>query len=188
MSDTTHRKKQLRTRKLIDKSLQLRLVGAFVAVGCVATLFQVVLLNNSMLDLSADLAKNGDILLATTPGILMRCVAITMGLLVPALTLVGILITHRIAGPAYRMRCYFQEIQESGEVNYKCRIRKHDELQSMCVLVNKAVERIQADYPAEGIDEASPDAKISGQQLDSAPSIQSSKPSAPTQAEDNQSF
>ncbi len=185
MSESTPRKKQLRTRKLIDKSLQLRLVGAFIAVGCVATLFQVVLLNNSMLNLSEDLAKNGDILLATTPGILMRSVMITMGLLVPALTLVGILITHRIAGPAYRMRCYFQEIEQSGEVKYKCKIRKHDELQSMCKLVNKAVERVQADHAAQL---ESSEAKANGDKLDSAPAIAPCNATKPAQAEDNQAF
>lgn len=50
---------KMRTRKLIDKSLQLRLVGAFVAVGCVATLFQVVLLNQSMLGFAEKLPKVG---------------------------------------------------------------------------------------------------------------------------------
>lgn len=172
MTESVPRKKQLRTRKLIDKSLQLRLVGAFIAVGCVATLFQVVLLNNSMLDLSQQLAKNGDILLAKTPGLLLRSVLITLGLLVPALTLVGILITHRIAGPAYRMRCYFQEIKESGKVTYSCKIRKHDELQSMCDLVNKAVERVLADKQSTAKSGTSPDPTSA---LESAPTIASSK-------------
>ncbi len=174
MSNSTPRKKQLRTRKLIDKSLQLRLVGAFISVGCVAALFQVVLLNNSMLELSGELAKNGDILLAKTPDLLTRCLLATLGLLIPALALVGILITHRIAGPAYRMRCYFQEIEASGKVTYKCRIRKHDELQGMCNLVNKAVERVQKDLSCGNTEE-----EISGSQraLDEAPSIRPAEPS-----------
>ncbi|MFT4647047.1 MAG: signal transduction histidine kinase [Glaciecola sp.] len=179
MSNTTPRKKQLRTRKLIDKSLQLRMVGAFIAVGCVATLFQVVLLNYSMLDLSEKLAKNGDILLAKTPGILIRSVLITMGLLVPALTLVGILITHRIAGPAYRMRCYFLEIMDTGKVTYKCTIRKHDELQQMCVRVNKAIARVQADYPMQTEDNT----QGSTPALDDTPSL---SPTLPTKAHQNE--
>ncbi len=136
------RKKQLRTRKLIDKSLQFRLVGAFVAVGCVATLFQVVLLNQSMLSLSKNLSANGDLLLQQTPPILVRSVLITLCVLVPAMTLVGILVTHRIAGPAYRMRMHLKEIEESGEVPRACRIRKHDELHEMCELLNRAIDRL----------------------------------------------
>ncbi len=174
MSNSTPRKKQLRTRKLIDKSLQLRLVGAFISVGCVAALFQVVLLNNSMLELSEELAKNGDILLAKTPGLLTRCMLATMGLLIPALTLIGILVTHRIAGPAYRMRCYFQEIEASGEVTYKCKIRKNDELHGMCNLVNKAVQRVQNDLACGSAEEGISDPERA---LDEAPSIQSAKPS-----------
>lgn len=137
------RKKQLRTRKLIDKSLQFRLVGAFVAVGCVATLFQVVLLNQSMLKLSESMASNGDLLLQETPPVLVRSVLITLCVLVPAMTLVGILVTHRIAGPAYRMRMHLKEIEESGEVPRPCRIRKHDELQEMCQLLNQAIDAIR---------------------------------------------
>ncbi len=163
-------KKKLRTRKLIDKSLQLRLVGAFVAVGCVATLFQVVLLNQSMLSLSKDLARNGDFLLAETPAVLVRSVLITLGVLVPAMTLVGVLITHRIAGPAYRMRMYLKEIEESGEVTYACRIRKHDELQDMCGLLNQAISRIQ-----EGVPSQQDVAQDSDAELEEAPAIQPSE-------------
>ncbi|MCA9000286.1 MAG: hypothetical protein KDB61_00085 [Planctomycetes bacterium] len=176
MNEAPRQHKKLRTRKLIDKSLQLKLVGAFIAVGCVATLFQVILLNQSMLNLSADLGPEGDALLSATPSILTRGILVTLGLLVPALTLVGILTTHRIAGPAYRMRCYFQEIAKSGNVTYKCRIRKHDELQGMCDLVNRAVERVQADaQPANPAREAAQQSDP----LEEAPAVRPSKPRAP---------
>ena len=159
-------KKQLRTRKLIDKSLQMRLVGAFVAVGCVATLFQVVLLNQSMLDLSESMAANGDLLLAQTPAILIRSVLITVCLLVPAMTLVGILVTHRIAGPAYRMRMHLNEIEETGVIPGPCRIRKDDELQAMCVLLNQAIDRVAGVETATASDKADRDAR-----LEAAPSL-----------------
>ncbi len=184
MSNTTPRKQQLRTRKLIDKSLQLRLVGAFISVGCVATLFQVVLLNNSMLGLSEELAKNGDILLSKTPGLLIRSVLVTLGLLVPALTFIGILVTHRIAGPAYRMRCYFQEIVASGEVTYPCKTRKYDELKSMCELVNKAVQRVQSDHGKGTLANANP---APDQAIDNAPSIASSDTSTASDVQNDQS-
>jgi len=158
--------KKLRTRKLIDKSLQMRLVGAFVAVGCVATLFQVVLLNQSMLDLSKNMARNGDLLLAETPPVLIRSVLITVCLLVPAMTLVGVLVTHRIAGPAYRMRMHLKEIEETGEISQPCKIRKHDELQNMCKLLNQAIDRVA------GVEsETQPDKAERDAMLESAPSL-----------------
>ena len=168
VSSPLNHKKTLRFKKLIDKSLQLRLVGAFVAVGCVATLFQVVLLNQSMLGVSRGLATNGDILLAETPRILIRSVLITLGLLVPTMTLIGILVTHRIAGPAYRMRMYLKEIEMSGEVKQPCRIRKHDELQDMCTLLNQAVDRIRQDH------QGSTD-QVGDSNLDEAPSLSPSE-------------
>ncbi|MEZ5973934.1 MAG: hypothetical protein R3F33_16870 [Planctomycetota bacterium] len=172
-------KKHLRTRKLIDKSLQLRLVGAFVAVGCVATLFQVVLLNQSMLSLSQSMPSNGDLLLAETPGVLARSVLITLGVLIPAMTLVGILVTHRIAGPAYRMRMYCNEIAASGEVTYKCRIRQHDELQSMCEVLNEAVSAVQRAAGTPSQTPSNPSAK----DVETAPSLVADQRSQPADAE-----
>ncbi len=184
MSNSTLGKRQRRTRKLIDKSLQLHLVGAFILVGCLATLFQVVLLNNSMLGLSKELGESGDILLARTPGLIVRSMLTTMGLLIPALTLVGVLVTHRIAGPAYRMRCYFQEIVASGKVTYTCRIRKRDELQSMCDTLNLAVQRVQKDYP--GSQDSEPKA-ATDQVVGDAPSILPTDPSQVTDAQEGRS-
>ncbi|MCP5021303.1 MAG: hypothetical protein GY930_05965 [bacterium] len=180
MSNSTARKRQRRTRKLIDKSLQFHLVSAFVLVGCLATLFQVILLNNSMLDLSKELGENGDILLARIPSLIIRSMLTTMGLLIPALTLVGVLVTHRIAGPAYRMRCYFQEIVASGKVTYTCKIRRRDELQSMCDTLNLAVQRVQKDYPES---EASESRAATDQVVGDSPSI---LPADPIQVTDPQ--
>ena len=177
------KKKQLRARKLIDKSLQFRLVGAFVAVGCVATLFQVVLLNQSMLSLSKSMAANGDLLLQETPPILIRSVLITLCVLVPAMTLVGILVTHRIAGPAYRMRMHLQEIERSGEISQPCKIRKHDELQDMCTLLNRALERVsgQSHQPVEPVSVEDKHAA-----LEAAPSLtRSGDQEAPIEAVEN---
>ncbi|HPF13263.1 MAG: hypothetical protein H6829_13220 [Planctomycetes bacterium] len=167
---------KMRTRKLIDKSLQLRLVGAFVAVGCVATLFQVVLLNQSMLGFAEKLPQGGDQLLAEAPGLLVKSVLVTLGLLVPVMTLVGILITHRIAGPAYRMRMHLEAIETTGEIPGPCKIRKGDELQELCSLLNQAIEVVaQGTHTVEPAQTVAENRKA----LDSAPSL---NPSSPAEA------
>ena len=47
-----------RKKKLINSGLQLKLVSAFLAMAVVAALFQVVLLNTSLLSLTEDMGVN----------------------------------------------------------------------------------------------------------------------------------
>ena len=58
--------------------------------------------------------------------------AIAAGVLVLsiALGLTGILVTHRVVGPAYRMRRLFEHVGE-GQLRVTTRIRKGDELQDL---------------------------------------------------------
>ena len=49
--------KYKRTRKLINKRLQLKMVGVFAAIGCVSALFQIVLINSSLLDIRAKISS-----------------------------------------------------------------------------------------------------------------------------------
>lgn len=133
---------QKRRRKIIDRPLQLRLVGSFLAVACLAALFQVILLNNSMLGLAREMQELGDEVLSHTPKLLARNVALTLGVLIPCVLVVGILVTHRIAGPTYRFRMYLNEIAENGAPERPCRIRRNDELHDICALLNRAVDAL----------------------------------------------
>ena len=151
-----------RRKKLIDKSLQLRLVGAFLAVASIAVLFQVVLMNNSMLSLSRSLGEGGEELLRQAPTHLARTILLTLAVLIPVTATVGIIVTHRIAGPAYRMRMYLEEIARDGAPEAPCRIRKNDELQDLCAKLNLAIEAIQTTHViARKID----DFQLAGPQL-----------------------
>lgn len=98
---------------------------------------------------------------------------VTLGLLVPVMTLVGILITHRIAGPAYRMRMHLEAIETTGEIPGPCKIRKGDELQELCSLLNQAIEVVaQGTHTVEPAQTVAENRKA----LDSAPSLNPSSP------------
>ena len=134
--------KTARRKKLVDSRLQLRLIGVFLCVSCVASLFQVVQLNRALVALSERLEVDGDTVMAELPGILEANVLWTMGALFPLTFLVGLLVTHRIAGPAFRMRQHCLAIAR-GEETGPCRIRERDELGDLCDALNAAVAALE---------------------------------------------
>ncbi len=132
---------KFRKKKLINSALQLKMIGAFLFLSCISALFQVILLNRSIMQLSSLMESDGDILLAELPSLLFSNMILTLGVLLPMMLLVGILITHRIAGPIYRFGQHLDAIAR-GENPGVCRIREDDELHSLCNSINKAVHHL----------------------------------------------
>jgi hypothetical protein len=135
--------RRFRRRKLIKTSLQLRLTTVFVGVSFVAALFQVILMNRAILALSRKMPADGDLLLAQLPALLGQNLLLTVVVLVPIMLAVGILATHRIAGPVYRFETYLGQVARGEDVG-PCRLRKGDELQELCQRINEAVTALRA--------------------------------------------
>ncbi len=133
------RPRKIRTTKLVDSALQFKIVGAFLAVACVAALFQVLLTNNAMMGVVRQSPLMGDQLLAQIPGILVRNLAITLGILIPVTMVVGILVTHRIAGPIFNMERYLRRIAAGKPPETGCRLREGDDLRELCGAINAAI-------------------------------------------------
>ncbi len=138
-----------RKKKLINSRLQLKLIGVFLGVSCVASLFQVVLLNRSMMSLAQHLPQEGDRLLGQLPGILLTNIVLTIGVLCPLTFLVGLLVTHRVAGPAYRMTQHCKAVARGQDVG-PCRIRKDDELWELCDALNEALDHLRSETAQDG--------------------------------------
>lgn len=130
-----------RKKKLIDKSLQLKMITIFTAIGCTCALFQVVLVNNGLLQIARSAPSGGDIILKEARGMMLQNTAWTLGAMIPLMTCIGIVLTHRVAGPAYRMKQHCLAIA-AGEPVKKCSIREHDELQDLCNALNAAIEHL----------------------------------------------
>lgn len=152
-----------RVQKLSKASLQVKIILAFLLVASVSALFQVYLLNRFALVVSRELPTDGHLLLSHLPNMLSTSLALTFAVLIPGTFLVGLLVTHRVAGPVYAIERYLERHLEGREQG-PCRVRKGDELQELCELVNRTV----------GIDEATGEG--SGQA--SAPSASSSSAAA----------
>ena len=130
-----------RKRKLINKPLQLKLVGIFTAIGATCALFQVILINTSLLELAQSIPNGGERLLEESRVIVLKNTLWTLGVLVPLMVCVGIAATHRVAGPAYRMTQHLKEIAAGGAVRH-CKIRKHDEFSKLCDALNAALDQL----------------------------------------------
>ncbi len=61
----------------------------------------------------------------------------------PIMCACGILITFRVAGPAYNFQEHFKKIIR-GEDPGPCRLRERDEFQELAGLINEAVDVLRA--------------------------------------------
>lgn len=136
-----------RKKKLVNKPLQLKLIGVFVAIGMTCALFQIVLVNFGLLEVAKAAPTGGEVILARARGMMLNNVMWTIGALVPLMTCVGLILTHRVAGPAYRMTQHCRAIAEGGPVR-PCKIRQDDELQDLCDAMNAAFARVTEGAPA----------------------------------------
>jgi hypothetical protein len=128
-----------RKRILIQPRLQIRLIAAFLGSACISVVVQILLLHMALGRLASDLPSGGAAVLEATPGIVLTQVILTFGLLVPLVVAVGTLETFRVAGPLYRFEVYLKDIV-AGRKPGPCHIRKDDELQALCALLNEATQ------------------------------------------------
>jgi len=130
--------KHSRKKKLVKSRLQLRLIAVFLAIACASMLFQVVVLNWSLLRFARDLGVESNELLTGLPALLLVNVGITGLVLIPTMLVIGIQVTHRIAGPIHNFEQFLDRIAEGTETG-DCKIRKTDELQEFCTKLNRTI-------------------------------------------------
>ena len=125
--------------KLIKPRLQLKLIGSFVGLSAISLLVQFLLLSSRLSETAANLPSGGNYLTRELPTLLLGILIFSFCVLLPASALLGILITFRIAGPAYRFEQHLRAVAR-GEDPGPCRIRKGDEFVELCQLINAALE------------------------------------------------
>ena len=133
-----------RRRYLIEPRLQGRFILAFLSIPCFYVLLQGFILNAMVTRVSEELPGAEDVILPAFFSGLKLNIMITIFVLVPLTVGIGTWMTFRIAGPLYRFRQHLGEIAEGRDPG-PCRIRSYDELQDLCLLINRAVDRLRAD-------------------------------------------
>ncbi|MEZ5973933.1 MAG: hypothetical protein R3F33_16875 [Planctomycetota bacterium] len=134
-----------RKKKLNKPKLQLKMIGVFLAISSFAAFGQALLLSQSLMEVGLRIE---DTQVARTvqdamPGLLMRNLLWTALFLLPFMLVVGVHVTHRIAGPAYRIENYLRKVSEDGDISEPCRVRDQDELQNLAGSINQAFTRLR---------------------------------------------
>jgi hypothetical protein len=136
-------RKSRRRTTLIQPRLQIRLIAAFLGMSTFALVLQFILFVSRLSDLAADLPQDGPLVLERVPDHVLWTACVSFGVLLPLTFIVGVLVTFRIAGPVYRFERFLKEIIR-GEKPADCRLRKGDELQELCRLLNEATAELRA--------------------------------------------
>lgn len=138
--------KHRRTIKLILPALQIRLILMFVSINAVAMLLQYTLVMRSLTKQASESVADGPLQLEVLGPMLGDALMITAILVLPLTFSVGMLATHRFSGPIYRLQVYLRQVI-AGEKPADCRLRKDDELQELCGLINQATAPLRAVEP-----------------------------------------
>ena len=135
--------------KLIKPLLQLKFVGVFAGVSALGFLLQSLHVGLRLSELAASLPEGGAYLMAVMPELPIEILLVSFGMLLPLTIAVGILVTFRIAGPVYRFETYLKAVLRGDETGL-CRIRKGDEFQELCELINEATAAQRERIAAQG--------------------------------------
>ena len=133
-----------RRKKLIKPALQLKLTFVFFFIGGISLLVQAIMLSRALSQLAGRFPNQELRLLEEVPALVSSNLLVTLAILVPLFLVVGVLLTFRIAGPVYRFEQYLGEVAEGRDPG-PCRIRKGDELQDLCTVLNQALTRLRTD-------------------------------------------
>ena len=136
-----------RLLRLIRPRLQLRLILVFLGLSALSLLLQLSLFMTLLTRAAVELPHDGLLLLDELNGLLVAVFLISFAMLLPLTFLVGILSTHRFAGPLYRFERFLEEVA-SGSKPPACRLRKGDELQELCTLLNQVTEPLRRREPS----------------------------------------
>lgn len=125
-----------RKKKLINPRLQLRLVAIFLCAAGLAVQVEAILITLTLTRLAGGLPNDGSEVLEQLPEFVRTNLVLTFLLLTPLMLGVGIVATFKIAGPLHRFEQFLRAVRDGQQVE-PCQIRKGDELQSMCTLLNE---------------------------------------------------
>ncbi len=138
-----------RNIKLIQPGLQMRMVGAFLGLSVLGLLTQILMLGAQLTTTANEMPSGGLYLARELPGMLIQSLLLSFLLLLPAVLLIGIRVTFKIAGPLHRFERHLNEISK-GKWPEPCRIRGSDQLQEFCASLNAALESARAQGEAQG--------------------------------------
>ena len=138
MAHTVHK----RRKKLIKPQFQLKVALSGLGISIVAVLLMMIMVNEAVMEFANNGWVNAVALKEKWMGILLSKLLIALALLVPMTLAMGVLMTHKIAGPLYRFEMFLNAVID-GQHPEPCRLRKGDELLDFCELLNEVTEPLR---------------------------------------------
>jgi hypothetical protein len=135
--------------KLIKPQLQLRLTLVFIGFAALSLLMQFSLFAAGLTRAAVELPSDSAIMVESAASLLWQALWTSLILFLPLTFAVGILTTFRFAGPIYRFELFLNQVLH-GEKPGDCTIRKGDQLQDFCELLNKVTEPLRQQDSADG--------------------------------------
>jgi len=131
-----------RTNKLTHPGFQLRLSATFLGLALLGQLLQFLLASTFLQFAARDVAGGGD-LAAPAAAVSLKAFFLAVAITTPVVLAFGVVMTHRIVGPAYRLTSYLREVAD-GVQTEPCSLRKGDELKDLCDQVNRTTAPLRA--------------------------------------------
>jgi len=156
-----NKKMFLRRRQyIINQDFQFRYMGLLIGITCIICLV-FVLAAKYYINLNLDsLLESGMIsspviaqLIDIEKKFLNKNLLTIFLVLVSILTIVGIFITHRIAGPIFALERRMKEITKFGIEDKKFQIRKGDEFRELVETFNEMIESLEKRYKKDQTEE-----------------------------------
>ena len=130
-------KKSWRLRRIVRPGLQMHLTLTFLGLAALSLVFQYLLFTKVVAGAAANLDIEAGRALEELYAGMMTAVLWSLGVVLPLTLVVGVMVTHRVAGPLHALETWLERLAR-GEVREAARIRQGDLLQDFCELLNRA--------------------------------------------------
>jgi len=121
---------------------------SFGALSALALLLQYLFFDRGLQQLAAGLPSDGELLLEQADRMLLTLLIGSFVVLLPVTLLIGILATHRLLAPLERLQRFLAEVAR-GERPEDLRLRRTDDLQELCRLVNAVTAPMRSRHEAD---------------------------------------
>ena len=135
-------RKYKRRKKLIKPRFQIKVAASGLGIAIVSVLLLMIMINEAFMDFANKGWVDAVALRGEWMSILLSKLLIALVLLIPMTLALGIVLTHKIAGPLYRFETFLTAVM-AGEHPEPCRLRKGDELMDFCDLLNEVTEPLR---------------------------------------------
>ncbi len=139
MQNPNSNPKSKRRNKLPKPRFQLKLAGTFMALVAMSLFVQTLVCGAQFAALSGQIDGSETELISALPTLLGKSLLYGSLLIIPALGIMAIYVTFRMAGPIYRFEMHLRAVI-AGEEPGACKIRESDYHHELCGLINKALD------------------------------------------------